>query len=185
MWHYNLGKCVDATPTVCETSAFGTIVSCGSHSRRLVNVRSTDGHVISELRLPDRIESQVLQHQDHLGLVGCYDGGMYCFEYETGTIRWQFDTGDMIKSRAIVVQRTIVFGNYGKNHNLWGLCAEVIFLIFFCLRSNSIQIILTDRTPTMVNENRQKQCLCKSMSFRGHKKCINLYIGWDLCTYML
>lgn len=130
VWQYNLDKCIDAAPTVCNLSGFGVIISCGSHSRRLVNVLSTDGRIISELRLPDRIESQVSQHQDNLGLVGCYDGQLYCFELMTGMIRWHFDSGDMIKCLALVVQHTIIFGNYGTRHNLWGLCAEVIFNLF-------------------------------------------------------
>lgn len=126
VWHCNLDKCIDAAPTVCNLPGFGVLISCGSHSRRLVNVCSTGGLIISELLLPNRIESQVSQHQGNLGLVGCYDGQLYCFELRTGTVRWQFDSGDMIKCRALVMQSTIIFGNYGAGHNLWGLCAEVI-----------------------------------------------------------
>lgn len=126
VWQCNLDKCIDAAPTVCNLPGFGVIISCGSHSRRLINVSSTDGQIISELRLPNRIESQVSQHKHNLGIVGCYDGQLYCYELATGMIRWHFDSGDMIKCRALVIQNTIIFGNYGSCHNLWGLCAEVV-----------------------------------------------------------
>lgn len=58
-WNINMGKCIDATPTICHLNG-EDLVCCGSHSHRVLIVRLSDGSICAELTLPDRVESQVL-----------------------------------------------------------------------------------------------------------------------------
>lgn len=57
-WQINMGKCIDATPTICRLKSV-KLICCGSHSHRLAIVRCEDGAVWGQIPLPDRIESQV------------------------------------------------------------------------------------------------------------------------------
>lgn len=122
-WQIDMKKCIDATPTVCKLKDDSVIVSIGSHSKLLYNVCVKSGNVISKLELPDRIESQVLQMGD-FGIVGCYDGFLYCFDIHSGTIKWKFNSGAMIKCRTLSVNSTVIFGNYNESNNLWCLEAD-------------------------------------------------------------
>lgn len=121
-WKIDMRKCIDATPTVCLLDD-EAIVSVGSHSRLLYNVCIETGECVSKLELPDRIESQVIQ-MGNFGFVGCYDGCMYCFGIRDGSIKWKFDTGAMIKCRALLVNRSLLFGNYSESNNFWCLDAN-------------------------------------------------------------
>lgn len=123
-WKIDMGKCIDATPTVCLLDDKNeAIVSVGSHSKLLYNVSIKSGECISKIELPDRIESQVIQ-MGNFGLVGCYDGCMYCFGIRDGSIKWTFDTGAMIKCRALLINRSLLFGNYSESNNFWCLDAN-------------------------------------------------------------
>lgn len=120
-WKIDMKKCIDATPTVCLLDDNNeAVVSVGSHSKLLYNVSIKSGECISKIELPDRIESQVIQ-MGNFGFVGCYDGCMYCFEIASGSIKWKFDTGAMIKCRALLINRSLLFGNYCELHNFWCL----------------------------------------------------------------
>lgn len=122
-WIINTNKCVDATPTICILKNDQAIVSVGSHSKKLYNILIANGQILSEIKLPDRIESQVTQ-VDHLhGIVGCYDGYLYCFEFSTGNLKWKFDSGGMIKCRTLLIDSFAIFGNYNMKNNLW--CVHV------------------------------------------------------------
>lgn len=118
-WRIDMKKCIDATPTVCFLDD-KTIVSVGSHSKLLYNITVDDGEIISKLELPDRIESQVTQLGD-CGVVGCYDGHLYCFDIRSGRIKWEFNSGAMIKCRALVIGSKVIFGNYSDSDNLYCL----------------------------------------------------------------
>lgn len=122
-WSVDMAKCIDATPTICAVPHGESIVSVGSHSKLLFNMRTSSGELVSRLELPDRIECQVLQLET-CGIVGCYDGHLYCFDLGTGAIKWSFDSNGMIKARAVTFGPLIVFGNYGNVHNLWCLNAN-------------------------------------------------------------
>lgn len=121
-WCHDLEKCIDATPTICTVDN-RTIVSVGSHSHILVNVDVASGQLVSKVTLPHRIECQVVQHDDH-GLVGCYDGFVYCFDIRGGSEKWKFDSKGMVKSRMCVFGGVLVFGNYNSEANLYALCVD-------------------------------------------------------------
>lgn len=125
-WKYDLGKCVDATPTLLQCDG-EELVSIGSHSHRLVTIRTDSGKLVSELVLPDRIEGQVRQiGRSSMCVVGCYDGHLYCFDAIRGTLEWKFQSGGMIKCQPVCVGNDgIVFGNYSKDHNLYCVDAKV------------------------------------------------------------
>lgn len=122
-WKIDMGKCIDATPTVCLLKDNEAIVSVGSHSRLLYNISIKSGEFISKLELPDRIESQVTQ-KGSFGFFGCYDGYMYCFAIRNGSLKWKFSTGAMIKCRALLINRLLLFGNYSETNNFWCLDAD-------------------------------------------------------------
>lgn len=123
-----MDKCVDASPTlfIHQSNSF---LSIGSHSHRLLNISISDGYIISELRLPDRIESQVTQYRrECIGFVGCYDGCLYSFNLNDGSINWHFDSGGMIKCRPMINHNDhVIFGNYSEHHNLWCINGQVTF----------------------------------------------------------
>lgn len=119
LWSVDLKKCIDATPSILYTNGT-TIVSVGSHSKLLCNVRASDGVLISSIELPDRIESQVTQYDDTYAMVGCYDGFLYCFDVTTGKICWKFHSGGMIKCKVLIMSGLAIFGNYSDvDDNLW------------------------------------------------------------------
>ncbi|KXJ82257.1 hypothetical protein RP20_CCG014722 [Aedes albopictus] len=118
---FNLEKCIDASPTEFHSAKNNLrIVAVGSHSHKLLVVDIDTRRIVTQLILPDRIESAVSYRGDE-GLVGCYDGLLYCFDLWTGTIRWSFDSGGMIKCRALVEESVIIFGSYATEHNLFAL----------------------------------------------------------------
>lgn len=127
-WSYDMEKCIDAAPTIC-TLGNKTIVSVGSHSHLLINVDITSGKLLSKLKLPDRIECQVVQYKNY-GIVGCYDGFVYCFDISNGTQKWKFDSGGVVKSRVHIVADVLVFGNYNSECNVWCLRADDGVLIW-------------------------------------------------------
>ncbi|KAG4068456.1 hypothetical protein HA402_004796 [Bradysia odoriphaga] len=125
-WSHDLTKCIDAIPSICMVDN-RSVVSVGSHSHILVNVDLLSGELLSKLTLPDRIECQVVQF-DNLGIVGCYNGFVYCFDLRSGVERWKFNSKGMVKSKACIVQgsvgKLVVFGNYVSESNLWCLRAD-------------------------------------------------------------
>lgn len=118
LWSVDLKKCIDATPSILHTNGT-TIVSVGSHSKLLYNVRASDGVSISSIELPDRIESQVTQFGNTHAMVGCYDGCLYNFDIFTGKICWKFQSGGMIKCKVLIMSELAIFGNYSEGDNLW------------------------------------------------------------------
>lgn len=125
LWTINFDKCVDSSPTICHLPNGKVIVSVGSHSNILINANLMDGKILSKINLPDRIECQVTQYEDNNGLVGCYNGRLYCFEIASGSIQWSFDSGGMIKSKSLLIDHLIYFGNYNLERNLFCLNAKV------------------------------------------------------------
>uniref|UniRef100_A0AAG5DVV5 AMP-dependent synthetase/ligase domain-containing protein n=1 Tax=Anopheles atroparvus TaxID=41427 RepID=A0AAG5DVV5_ANOAO len=121
---YDMGKCIDARPTVVFCKDFGHILSIGSHSGLLLTIGVESNDTISRLSLPDRIECPAsfftLKSETIHGVVGCYDGYLYCFNPLNGRIIWKYNAGGMIKCCPLVVPETnvIIFGSYGSSHNL-------------------------------------------------------------------
>ncbi|KAL1379968.1 hypothetical protein pipiens_014533, partial [Culex pipiens pipiens] len=122
-FRFDMGKCIDATPTVFKSvNRNRTIVAVGSHSHRVIVLDLDSDELVSELVLPDRVESAVsFLAETECGLVGCYDGLLYCFDLWSGAIRWKLDSGGMIKCKALVADSRIIFGSYAEDHNLFAL----------------------------------------------------------------
>lgn len=116
---FDMEKCVDASPVLLHVAG-EYYVSVGCHSHQVVTVDTKTLNVVSKVILDDRVESEVaLWNQS--GLVGSYKGTLYCFKLMTGEIEWKFDSKGMIKSKAIVMNDTVIFGNYNYDKNLWCL----------------------------------------------------------------
>jgi acyl-CoA synthetase len=114
---FDLKKCVDATPTFSEEL---NLVSVGTHSH-LVATLSGDLEKVSMVDVGDRVEGQVSFFKTNQGVVGCYDGFLYCFDLKSGKILWKFDSGGMIKSKILIDDDLLIFGNYSDTNNLWCL----------------------------------------------------------------
>ncbi|XP_021700496.1 acyl-CoA synthetase family member 4 homolog [Aedes aegypti] len=121
--HFDMDKCIDASPTEYRSEKHKRgIVAVGSHSHKLLVLNTETDQIITQLVLPDRIESAVSYIADEeRGLIGCYDGSLYCFDLWTGAIRWSFDSGGMIKCKALVLESAVIFGSYAEEHNLFAL----------------------------------------------------------------
>lgn len=122
-WCHDLGKCIDATSSICMVDD-RIIVSVGSHSHIVVTVDLLSGELLSKITLPDRIECQVAQF-NNFGIVGCYDGLVYCFNLLSCMVQWKFDSKGMVKSKPCIVKGSVghfvIFGNYNSESNLWCL----------------------------------------------------------------
>lgn len=116
---FNLKKCIDASPALLQINK-KSFISVGSHSHQLVTIDPDNLKIISTTELGDRIESEVTLMDDN-GLVGCYDGNLYCFNIQTGALKWKFNSQGMIKSKALVVNGLVIFGNYNCEKNFWCL----------------------------------------------------------------
>ncbi|GAB0092082.1 Beta-alanine-activating enzyme [Sergentomyia squamirostris] len=119
-WRTNLGKCVDASPAV-HTSEKSTSVTVGSHSHRLITIDMVTGNTLYEEILEDRIEGQAVFCPKGFGYIGCYRGFLYKFSIFNKAILWKFDSGSMIKSRPIIIDDAVIFGNYSTDKNVWCL----------------------------------------------------------------
>lgn len=114
---YDLSKCVDSTPSLLEIKG-EHYVSIGSHSNKLININVSTLSVASSINLSDRIECEVSQFKN-FGVVGCYDGLLYCFDVLAGSIVWKYDSKAMIKSKPLVIDNEIIiFANYDSNANM-------------------------------------------------------------------
>ncbi|XP_018406530.1 PREDICTED: acyl-CoA synthetase family member 4 isoform X2 [Cyphomyrmex costatus] len=111
---YNLQKCVDASPTIYRYSLTELYATVASHSGIICTANLLKTDVSYEIKLPNRIEASVLVLADFLGIVGCYDGYIYCIHLKTGDIIWKFQTQDMVKCTAIMCmqRRKIFVGSY-------------------------------------------------------------------------
>ncbi|KAL2734539.1 beta-alanine-activating enzyme, partial [Vespula maculifrons] len=115
---FDLLKCVDASPTVFQYNK-RTFVTVGSHSGMIctVELKAEDNSVVYKIQLPNRIESSVVVLDNFKGIVGCYDGYIYCFYLKTGDIIWKYQTKDMIKCTALLSesQNRLYIGSYDNN----------------------------------------------------------------------
>ncbi|XP_012530873.2 beta-alanine-activating enzyme isoform X1 [Monomorium pharaonis] len=133
---YNLQKCIDASPTIYCYSAAELYVTVGSHSGIICTANLLEtGNPPYEIKLPDRIEASVLTLSNFRGIVGCYDGYIYCIHLKTGDIIWKFQTQDMVKCTAVMcVQGSKIFvGSY--DFHIYCLSTEV-----YDIKSDGTQI---------------------------------------------
>ncbi|XP_012136575.2 aminoadipate-semialdehyde dehydrogenase [Megachile rotundata] len=100
---YDLHKCVDASPTLVQYADGKKYAVVGSHSGFIVTIQLENHSYTSafKIRLPDRIEASVLVLNNFKGVVGCYDGNIYCVHLKTGEIIWKYQTGNAVKCTAI------------------------------------------------------------------------------------
>ncbi|KYM88071.1 Acyl-CoA synthetase family member 4 [Atta colombica] len=114
---YNLQKCVDASPTIYRYSETELYATVASHSGIICTVNLLKTDVSYEIKLPNRIEASVLILANFCGIVGCYDGHIYCIHLKTGDIIWKFQTQDMVKCTAIMCTQgsKIFVGSYDFN----------------------------------------------------------------------
>ncbi|XP_055381999.1 beta-alanine-activating enzyme [Condylostylus longicornis] len=147
LWKFDTKKCIDASPTF-----HNNYITVGSHSHMLANLNYKSGDIISVLTLPDRIESQVTFYRetdyDH-GIVGCYDGYLYKFDPANGLLINKFYSRGMIKSKCLVIEEFVIFGNYGEKENLFCLNRKDLSLKW-SLRLGSKGIL---SSPIKVEEN--------------------------------
>ncbi|XP_053673866.1 beta-alanine-activating enzyme [Anopheles nili] len=121
---HDLEKCIDSRAAITFCRGTGHIVSVGSHSGMVLTINFDTNAVVSRFYLSDRIECSItfFSHGDHpvLGIVGCYDGFLYCFNPLNGTTVWKYDAEGMIKCTPVVLPdtNTIIVGSYGSTNNL-------------------------------------------------------------------
>ena len=115
-----LTKCVDSSPALLNADG-RSLISVGGHSHQLITIDAKTLELVSQTTLKDRIECEVVLFNNQYGLVGTYDGHLYCFDLKSGAIQWKFDSRRMIKSKALVVGEMIILGNYNYDKNLWCL----------------------------------------------------------------
>lgn len=121
----DLQKCIDSNPTMTKINE-RNVISIGGHSSLLINFDCKTNEIISRLNLSDRIECQVSSFGMIFGIVGTYDGFLYCFEIISGLIKWKFNCGGMIKARSLIIEEDgfVIVGSYGDEDNL--VCLELL-----------------------------------------------------------
>uniref|UniRef100_A0A1B0FP09 Uncharacterized protein n=1 Tax=Glossina morsitans morsitans TaxID=37546 RepID=A0A1B0FP09_GLOMM len=122
VWSANLHKCVDASPSLYEEN----VVAVGSHSHLLLVLNANDGEEISKLTLMDRIESPVLFVTNQLAVVGCYDGFLYAFDFQKGSIKWRTNVGGIIKAKPLQISDILVVASYAEDFNLLAVSLRVM-----------------------------------------------------------
>ncbi|XP_022797527.1 acyl-CoA synthetase family member 4-like, partial [Stylophora pistillata] len=107
-WRTCLYKCIDASPLVVHAPGRSEgEVFIGSHSHVFMCIRLSDGKVLWESRLGDRIESSAaLSLCGRYVIVGCYDGQVYVLNRFIGGIIWTFQTGAAVKSSPCIDPQT-------------------------------------------------------------------------------
>lgn len=123
MKRYDLKKCIDASPALLKLGD-NALISVGSHSHEIITIDAENLQIVSTTFLGGRIESEVSLMEQN-GVVGCYDGHLYCFDLQTGALTWKFNSNGMIKSKALIIDDLIIFGNYNYEKNLWCLQRKV------------------------------------------------------------
>ncbi|XP_037958999.1 beta-alanine-activating enzyme-like [Teleopsis dalmanni] len=124
-WRADLKKCVDATPTV----AMNRYICIGSHAHIMVTLDAYSGQEIARVTLPDRIEcaTEFIVHQaddEHLAVVGCYDGFLYVYDYLLGKICWSMNIGGLIKAKPLLFKNVAIVGSYSVEYNLACICLK-------------------------------------------------------------
>nr|CAD7429661.1 unnamed protein product [Timema monikensis] len=94
------------------------ITVVGSHSHKLVSLDNETGKLVNLTELPDRIESSVcIIPSGHAGIVGCYNGSVYCVLLSSGDVIWEFPTRGMVKSSPTLCREgsAVVVGSYDQS----------------------------------------------------------------------
>ncbi|KAL7043825.1 hypothetical protein ACKWTF_001675 [Chironomus riparius] len=117
---FDLQKCIDSSPALINIKGRSYIV-VGGHSGNLITIDADDLSVMSIINLGDRIECEAVQFCDYV-LVGCYDGFIYCVDVlsadKNDRIKFKYNSGAMIKSKPLIINDFVIFGNYNYEENL-------------------------------------------------------------------
>ncbi|XP_030380537.1 beta-alanine-activating enzyme isoform X2 [Scaptodrosophila lebanonensis] len=137
-WKVNFKKCVDSAVAQWDDR----YICVGAHSKLLCTLDALSGAVISSIRLPDRIECKVRFVNEHLAMVGCYDGYIYGFQPLTGEFLWSVEIGGMIKAQPLLTadKTRIVVCSYANDYNVMCLSADRQCFLW-CLRIGEKPII--------------------------------------------
>nr|CAD7394748.1 unnamed protein product [Timema cristinae] len=117
-WKFDLRKCVDSSPSIAQYTSGRGITVVGSHSHKLVSLDNETGKLVNLTELPDRIESSVcIIPSGHAGIVGCYNGSVYCVHLSSGDVIWEFPTRGMVKSSPTLCREgsAVVVGSYDQS----------------------------------------------------------------------
>ncbi|EDO44475.1 predicted protein, partial [Nematostella vectensis] len=139
-WRANLYKCTDASPLVVgcrvadldstekgsgEAALFHVesgLVYVGSHAHVFKAMRLSDGEVMWETEVGDRIESSaVLSRCGTCIIFGCYDGKIYIINRFSGVIGWTYQTHAPVKSSPCVDPTTGLVWVGSHDHHLYAL----------------------------------------------------------------
>ncbi|EFN63853.1 Acyl-CoA synthetase family member 4 [Camponotus floridanus] len=122
---HKLYLCVSTTEPKEEFPKTELYATVGSHFGIIctVDLLKTNNKPY-EIQLPNRIEASVLVLTEFHGIVGCYDGYIYCIHLKTGEVIWKFQTQDMVKCTAITCTQgnKIFVGSY--DHYVYCLSIE-------------------------------------------------------------
>lgn len=116
-WKYNMKKCIDASPCCLNFKRFSWVV-VGSHSHELAVLDCNTGAIVSKCELPHRIESSVCPSLcGKYGIVGCYDGYVYCISLLNGQVKWKFGTNNIVKSSPTLCLggTAVIVGSYDSH----------------------------------------------------------------------
>jgi len=117
---FDLQKCIDSSPTLININGKNLMI-VGGHSGNLITIDADDLSVVSTVNLGNRIECEAVQFKDYI-IVGCYDGFLYCVDVlspdKSNKIKFKYNSGAMIKSKPLIVNDFIIFGNYNYEENL-------------------------------------------------------------------
>ncbi|KAF7994894.1 hypothetical protein HCN44_004366 [Aphidius gifuensis] len=147
---FNLLKCVDASPTIFQYSNGNLFATVGSHSGLVITVNLINySDEPWKIKFPDRIEASVLVYDNFTGIVGSYDGFIYCFNLKTGQIYWKFLTNDAVKCTAVFcnLRNNIFFGSY--DHHAYCISLKTTPIIY----KNSVLFGILDGSCVSLDKN--------------------------------
>ncbi|KAI8117638.1 Acyl-CoA synthetase family member 4 like protein [Lucilia cuprina] len=126
LWRCDLKKCIDATPSLYQEN----VLAVGSHSHLLLTLNAQSGQEISRVELNDRIECTVVFVSSQLALVGCYDGYLYGFDFNNGSISWKLNVKGMIKAKPLVIKNMVIVASYAEQNNIMAFDLRSLSLVW-------------------------------------------------------
>jgi eukaryotic-like serine/threonine-protein kinase len=113
--------CLDITGDILWTfETNGEIWSSPSHDGEFIYIGSDDGHLYSlnfdgSLRWKTRLNGKIrssspcLSEFDHLLFCGTYEGGMYCLDSVTGSVKWSKQIAKPVLSSPSLIEGNVFF----------------------------------------------------------------------------
>lgn len=199
VWTCNLGKCIDASPTLYVSyDLTQMLVFMGSHSHRFACLDGFSGKCRWSITLSDRIESSCsLSICGRFIVVGCYDGRIYAINARTGQVWWTIRADDAVRSPARLDFHTGLhfYGSYdGKLYILSAVSKKA----FVCTASgvflgeyNQVQILgnvgIQHTGPLAAApclgeldiSDRRSKSVCVTATLRGWVHCFNYCYNVD------